>query len=177
MMGYKKANKTLIFLPCNHTTSPIRYHNTHVIRKFEDFFDDGLVEYLDVKEENDAYIAWNEAGIDPDNTTYFDIEPFIILEEMRNKNVMFEESRPPGNHCILPVGFSYCAILDTKTPAKRRANACTGLLPCPHQINVLWVNSKNFLEFLMNRPFLCIASLMLEVWMAPAAALSNAARQ
>lgn len=49
------------------------------IRKFEDFLDDGLVEYLDVNEENDSYIAWNEADIDPDNTTHLEIEPFTIL--------------------------------------------------------------------------------------------------
>lgn len=49
------------------------------IRKFEDFLHDGLVEYLDVNEENDSFIAWNEAGINAETTTHLEIEPFTLL--------------------------------------------------------------------------------------------------
>ncbi|KAI9686121.1 MAG: DNA-directed RNA polymerase III core subunit ret1 [Bogoriella megaspora] len=49
--------------------------------EFDDFLRRGLVEYLDVNEENDAYIAMyedGEYGIKKD-TTHLEIEPFTIL--------------------------------------------------------------------------------------------------
>ncbi|XP_037943603.1 DNA-directed RNA polymerase III subunit RPC2-like [Teleopsis dalmanni] len=49
------------------------------IRKFEDFLHDGLIEYLDVNEENDSFIAWNEADINAGTTTHLEIEPFTLL--------------------------------------------------------------------------------------------------
>lgn len=45
---------------------------------FDDFLIHGLVEYLDVNEENDANIALYEHGISP-TTTHLEIEPFTIL--------------------------------------------------------------------------------------------------
>ena len=45
---------------------------------FNDFVSRGLVEYLDVNEENDANIAMYESDIDA-NTTHLEIEPFTIL--------------------------------------------------------------------------------------------------
>ncbi|CAL1540930.1 unnamed protein product [Lymnaea stagnalis] len=47
-------------------------------RCFEDFLHEGLVEYLDVNEENDAMIALYESHITED-TTHLEIEPFTIL--------------------------------------------------------------------------------------------------
>ncbi|PVD29148.1 hypothetical protein C0Q70_11745 [Pomacea canaliculata] len=47
-------------------------------RSFEDFLREGLVEYLDVNEENDCMIALYEADITGD-TTHLEIEPFTIL--------------------------------------------------------------------------------------------------
>ncbi|GAB1598909.1 DNA-directed RNA polymerase III subunit RPC2-like [Argonauta hians] len=47
-------------------------------RSFEDFLKEGLVEYLDVNEENDCMIALNEDHIKP-ATTHLEIEPFTIL--------------------------------------------------------------------------------------------------
>ncbi|XP_028173888.1 DNA-directed RNA polymerase III subunit RPC2 [Ostrinia nubilalis] len=49
------------------------------IRKFQDFLNDGLIEYLDVNEENDSHIATKEAEIDPYVTTHLEIEPFTVL--------------------------------------------------------------------------------------------------
>lgn len=46
--------------------------------EFDDFLARGLVEYLDVNEENDSYIAMDEASIEPD-TTHLEIEPFTLL--------------------------------------------------------------------------------------------------
>ena len=45
---------------------------------FDDFLRKGLVEYLDVNEENDSNIALDESDID-DRTTHLEIEPFTIL--------------------------------------------------------------------------------------------------
>ncbi|GFR17628.1 DNA-directed RNA polymerase III subunit RPC2 [Trichonephila clavata] len=47
-------------------------------RFFRDFLKDGLIEYLDVNEENDSYIAVYEKDIKP-NTTHLEIEPYTIL--------------------------------------------------------------------------------------------------
>ncbi|KAG8743238.1 DNA-directed RNA polymerase III core subunit ret1 [Ceratobasidium sp. 414] len=45
---------------------------------FDDFLKKGLVEYLDVNEENDSHIALYEFSIEP-STTHLEIEPFTIL--------------------------------------------------------------------------------------------------
>lgn len=45
---------------------------------FDDFLARGLVEYLDVNEENDSNIAMYESDINP-TTTHLEIEPFTIL--------------------------------------------------------------------------------------------------
>nr|CAD7589432.1 unnamed protein product [Timema genevievae] len=50
----------------------------HGVRNFEDFLNDGLIEYLDVNEENDSHIALNESMIDS-KTTHLEIEPFTLL--------------------------------------------------------------------------------------------------
>ncbi|XP_045196931.1 DNA-directed RNA polymerase III subunit RPC2-like isoform X2 [Mercenaria mercenaria] len=47
-------------------------------RCFEDFLKEGLVEYLDVNEENDCMISLYEKEINQ-NTTHLEIEPFTIL--------------------------------------------------------------------------------------------------
>lgn len=45
---------------------------------FEDFLDEGLIEYLDVNEENDSNIAVYESDIH-EETTHLEIEPFTLL--------------------------------------------------------------------------------------------------
>jgi len=45
---------------------------------FEDFVREGLIEYLDVNEENDSYIAMYERDIG-EETTHLEIEPFTLL--------------------------------------------------------------------------------------------------
>ncbi|KAF7994414.1 hypothetical protein HCN44_003886 [Aphidius gifuensis] len=50
----------------------------HGIKKFEDFLHEGIIEYLDVNEENDCLIAFNEEKIE-ENTTHLEIEPFTLL--------------------------------------------------------------------------------------------------
>ncbi|XP_050307639.1 DNA-directed RNA polymerase III subunit RPC2 [Anthonomus grandis grandis] len=48
------------------------------IRSFEDFLHDGLIEFLDVNEENDSFIACYEKDIVA-NTTHLEIAPFTLL--------------------------------------------------------------------------------------------------
>ncbi|KAL4309748.1 hypothetical protein GQ457_01G039210 [Hibiscus cannabinus] len=48
------------------------------VRTFNDFLSDGLLEYLDVNEENNALIALYEGEATPE-TTHIEIEPFTIL--------------------------------------------------------------------------------------------------
>jgi len=47
-------------------------------RSFEDFLKDGLIEYLDVNEENDSLTAIYHKDIIPE-TTHLEIEPLTIL--------------------------------------------------------------------------------------------------
>ena len=49
------------------------------LRTFEDFLGDGILEYLDVNEENDSHIALYEHRIEPTRTTHLEIEPFTLL--------------------------------------------------------------------------------------------------
>ncbi|PON86208.1 DNA-directed RNA polymerase, subunit [Trema orientale] len=48
------------------------------VRTFDDFLREGLIEYLDVNEENNALIALYEQDVKPE-TTHLEIEPFTIL--------------------------------------------------------------------------------------------------
>ena len=48
------------------------------LRCFQDFIDDGIVEYLDVNEENDSLVAVYESEITQE-TTHLEIEPFTLL--------------------------------------------------------------------------------------------------
>lgn len=48
------------------------------MRDFNDFLRDGIIEYLDVNEENNALIALTEQEISI-NTTHMEIDPFTIL--------------------------------------------------------------------------------------------------
>src|SRR5690606_36388850 len=48
------------------------------IRSFDDFLKEGIIEYLDVNEENNCMIAVREENITKE-TTHLEIEPFTIL--------------------------------------------------------------------------------------------------
>jgi len=62
---------------CHGSLSPSQHLKKGNIT-FDDFLRKGLVEYLDVNEENDTYIALYESDIVP-TTTHLEIEPFTIL--------------------------------------------------------------------------------------------------
>lgn len=48
---------------CNEVSDCSIYHALCVFRSFDDFLREGLVEYLDVNEENDCLVALSEADI------------------------------------------------------------------------------------------------------------------
>ncbi|XP_024537767.1 DNA-directed RNA polymerase III subunit 2 isoform X1 [Selaginella moellendorffii] len=66
----------------DHGVSRIKEHHMKELkdgfRTFDDFLREGLVEYLDVNEENNALIALYEKEADS-TTTHIEIEPFTIL--------------------------------------------------------------------------------------------------
>ena len=72
--------RPLIVVERAHSRVTLRY--LKALRKgtmnFNDFLARGLVEYLDVNEENDANIAMTEVDIS-ETTTHLEIEPFTIL--------------------------------------------------------------------------------------------------
>lgn len=49
------------------------------LKTFEDLVLDGVIEYLDVNEEANAYIVCQEEEIEPNVTTHLEIEPFTLL--------------------------------------------------------------------------------------------------
>lgn len=62
--------------------SRVRQHHLKKLRdgtmSFDDFLAQGLVEYLDVNEENDSYISIYEKDVN-EATTHLEIEPFTVL--------------------------------------------------------------------------------------------------
>lgn len=50
----------------------------HGFKTFDDFLHEGLIEFLDVNEENDSSIAFNESRINME-TTHLEVEPFTLL--------------------------------------------------------------------------------------------------
>eukprot|EP01133_Synstelium_polycarpum_P012922 gene12922-15179_t len=50
------------------------------LRTFDDFVREGLIEYLDVNEENDSFLAWHERVLKTaPHSTHLEIEPFTLL--------------------------------------------------------------------------------------------------
>lgn len=48
------------------------------LKDFSDFIREGIIEYLDVNEENNALISLNETGVRV-GVTHMEIDPFTIL--------------------------------------------------------------------------------------------------
>lgn len=68
---------------------------------FDSFLTKGLIEYLDVNEENDCYIALDEAGILPD-TTHLEIEPFTLLGAVAGLIPYPHHNQSPRNTYVSP---------------------------------------------------------------------------
>ena len=86
------------------------------IRTFDDFLSDGLIEYLDVNEENNALMALREADM-TSTSTHLEIDPMTILGVVAGLIPYPHHNQSPRNtvricHNTVHISLSCCACVD-----------------------------------------------------------------
>ena len=97
---------------------------------FDDFLSQGLVEYLDVNEENDSNIAMYETNINS-GTTHLEIEPFTILGAVAGLIPYPHHNQSPRNTYQCAMGKQ--AIGTIATNQYNRIDSILYLLVYPHK--------------------------------------------
>ena len=97
---------------------------------FDDFLSQGLVEYLDVNEENDANIAMYEENINS-TTTHLEIEPFTILGAVAGLIPYPHHNQSPRNTYQCAMGKQ--AIGTIATNQNNRIDSVIYTLVYPHK--------------------------------------------
>ncbi len=80
------------------------------LRNFDDFVSEGLVEFLDVNEEGNSYIALREHDIGP-KTTHLEIEPFTLLGVVAGLIPYPHHNQSPRNTYPILFSFRFCLLL------------------------------------------------------------------
>ncbi|CAH1800113.1 unnamed protein product [Owenia fusiformis] len=104
---------------------------TQGFRSFDDFLHEGLVEYLDVNEENDCMIALYEKDITREHT-HLEIEPFTLLGVCAGLIPYPHHNQSPRKTFVLITSIFHMDHTHLEIEPFTLLGVCAGLIPYPH---------------------------------------------